>query len=208
MLRPGVATGVAIMPVPHSYPCCALLMLASALAAAPVEAQLPDLCGTASRAQCRRESFSEFRYDFRVGGVGTGADHSIMFETGLYAYRQANTGLGGSLFVGADMSSQMRAGIRGRVRWKLKPGDIDAGIGVIILDSRGFEPSFAADLGFSPVRYLTLGGGMEVIRRPGSDVPWWFLGVRLRRTTEEPERLAFLLAGAAFIATLIRNIVN
>ncbi len=192
----------------YSYAHRALLLLVSALAAAPVEAQLPDLCGSASRAQCRREFFSELRYDFRVGGVGTRADHSIMFETGLYAYRQANTGLGGSLFFGVDMSSQMRAGIRGRVRWKLKPADVDAGIGVIILDTRGFEPSFAADLGISPVRYLTVGGGVEVVRGPGSDVPGWVLGVRLRRTTDESERLVFLVAGAGFIATLIRNIVN
>ena len=125
------------MPVPHSYRHCALLMLASALAASPVKAQLPDLCGTASRAQCRRTAHS---------------------------YRPR--------------------------------------IPITSLSIR------AADLGISPVRYLTVGGSVEVIRRPGSDVPWWFLGVRLRWTTEEAERLAFLLVGAGFIATLIRDIVN
>jgi hypothetical protein len=85
---------------------------------------------------------------------------------------------------------------------------LDAGIGAIFIDSRGFSPSFVADLGFSPVKPVTVVGTLEVIRRGnGRDEAWWYVGARVGRESTEPDAFGTIILGAGVVATIIRSIV-
>jgi hypothetical protein len=85
---------------------------------------------------------------------------------------------------------------------------LDAGLGAIIIDSRGFSPSFVADLGFSPIKPVTVVGSLEIIRRGGGrDEAWWSVGARVWRDSAEPDTIGSILLGAGAIAAIIRSII-
>ncbi len=180
-----------------------MALIAGVGLAAPLEAQFPDLCAASGAQHC--EYFSELRYEFRLGGQNTAADHSMAFETGVLAYPERGGGVGASAFFGADFSGDMRTGLKARAAWQVAGVRFGLGIGTILIDSRGIEPSFLADLGVSPVRFLTLRGGMELVRERGTDEPWWSIGASLQRFKTTPDRLGAIIVGAGFLATLLRE---
>ena len=181
------------------------LSLAFVLCAASLSAQFGGTCQGGQRC----DFFSEVGYAYRLNNdpLSSGFDHSIMFESGILSYTSRDVGVGASGYWGIDFAGHMRTGLKFRVRRLLGRAKLDAGIGAIIIDSRGFSPSFVADLGFSPVKPVTVVGTLEIIRRGGGrDEAWWYVGARVWRDTTEPDTFGTIILGAGVLATIIRSI--
>ncbi len=182
------------------------LSLVLVLGAAPLSAQFGGFCQSGQ--QC--DFFSEVGYAYRLNNdpLSSGFDHSILFESGILSYPSREVGVGASGFWGVDFAGHMRTGLKFRMRRLFGRAKLDAGIGAIFIDSRGFSPSFVADLGFSPVKPVTVVGTLEVIRRGnGRDEAWWYVGARVGRDSTEPDAFGTIILGAGVVATIIRSIV-
>ncbi len=183
------------------------LSLALVLCAAPLPAQFGEFCQSGQRC----EFFSEVGYAYRLKGdpTSSGFDHSILFESGILSYPSRDVGIGASGYWGVDFAGHMRTGLKFRMRRMFGRAKLDAGIGAILIDSRGFSPSFVADLGFSPVKPVTVVGTLEVIRRSGGrDEAWWYVGARVWRNSAEPDSFGTMILGAGVLATIIRSIIG
>jgi hypothetical protein len=179
------------------------VLFSALVCATPVSAQFAGFCQSGQRC----DFFSELGYAYRVGGTGSGFDHSIVFENGILSETSRNTAVGASGYWGIDFRGHMRTGLKFRLRRVFGSTRLDAGLGAILLDSRGFSPSFVADLAFSPVKPVSLVGSLEIIRGVGKDVAVWSVGARVWREDSEPDSIGSILLAAGAFAAIIRSII-
>ena len=182
------------------------LLFALVLSTTSLSAQFGGFCQGGQRC----DFFSEVGYAYRLNddNFASGFDHSIVFENGILSYPNPDLGVGASGYWGVDFAGHMRTGLKFRVRRVFGGTQLDAGLGAIIIDSRGFSPSFVADVGFSPIKPVTVVGSLEIIRRGGGqDEALWSVGARLWRDSAEPDTIGSILLGAGALAAIIRSII-
>ncbi|UCD25431.1 MAG: hypothetical protein JSW51_05815 [Gemmatimonadota bacterium] len=144
---------------------------------------------------CQSTWISEIAYALRVPPDGSGPDHNFTWEFGLLQpVGDGRTGLGGTTYVGVDLSGDTKVGLKARQRTQLNKVVLDVGIGALLFDSRGGLGA-TAHVGAGVTKHVSFRLSVDVVDRPGGALGVVYAGVSVARLSGRLSPIEGVLGG-------------
>jgi len=144
---------------------------------------------------CQPTWISELGYALRLPPTNSWQDHSFTWEFGLLQPGgDGRTGVGGTTYVGVDLSGNTRVGLKVRQRTQLSKVVLDIGIGALLIDSRGGLGA-TAHVGVGVNRHVSFRLSADVVDRPGSALGVLYAGVNVAKMSGRLSPIEGILGG-------------
>jgi len=144
---------------------------------------------------CSSIWISELGYALRLPPSGLRQDHNFTWEFGLLQPGgDGRTGVGGTTYVGVDLSGNTRVGLKARQRTQLSKVVLDIGIGALLIDSRGGIGA-TAHIGVGVNRHVSLRLSADVVDRPGGALGCLYAGVNVTKLSGRLSPVEGILGG-------------
>jgi len=145
---------------------------------------------------CQTIWISELGYALQLPPSGLRQDHNFTWEFGLLQpVGDGQTGVGGTTYVGVDLSGNTRVGLKARQRTQLSKIVLDIGIGALLFDSRGSMLGATVHIGVGVNRHVSLKLSADVVDRPGGALGVLYAGVNVTKLSGRLSPIEGILGG-------------
>jgi len=142
-----------------------------------------------------------------LAAPSTGAHHNFTGEFGLLQpMGDRRTVLGGTTFVGVDLSGNTRAGLKVRQLTQLRRFVLDIGLGALLFDSRGGIGA-TAHVGVNVKRRFGLRLSADVVDRPGGSLAVAYIGGSVAKLSSRLSPIEGIVGAVLPLIMILVNII-